>query len=143
MTEVAELERAPVMRPTIVRRVVPGALQTMERLADGERALCVFWSIGHAEEVMLEAGYTADEGWKAINRDHDQLALVFDLLAVSSGPELVFLEPPPGHPDLGGVFEPEVFVGMLKDSLRSWPRHVPDRAGVSFGRPGLLRRSLG
>jgi hypothetical protein len=119
MTEVAELEREPVMRPTIVRRTVPGALETMERLADGERALCVFWSIGHAERGMLEAGYTADEGWKAIERDHEELRLVFDVLAMTSGPKLVCLEPPPGHPDLCGFFEPEDFIGMLKESLRS------------------------
>ena len=57
MTEVAELERGPVMWPTIVRRVVPGALETMERRADGERALCVFWSGEHAYSVT----YTARE----------------------------------------------------------------------------------
>ena len=119
MTEVAELERGPVMWPTIVRRAVPGALETMERLADGERALCVFWSIEDAERSMLEAGYTPDEGWRAITRDHEELSLAMDLLAMTSGLRLIYLEPPPDYPDLGGVFEPEVFIGMLKESPRS------------------------
>ena len=119
MTEVAGLQREPRLWPTIVRRVVPGALQTMERLADGERALCVFWSLEHADRAMLEAGYTPDEGWRAITRDHEELSLVMDLLAQTAGPELIYLEPPPGYPDLGGVFEPDVFIGMLEESLRS------------------------
>jgi hypothetical protein len=120
VTEVAELEREPVMRPTIVRRVVPGALQKMERRVDGERALCVFWSLEHAERAMYEAGYTPDEGWKAIERDHEELALVFSLLAMTSGPKLAFVEPAPNDPDVGGVVvEPEDFIGLLEDSLRS------------------------
>ena len=119
MTEVAELERGPVMWPTIVRQVVPGGLQTMERRADGERALCVFWSREHAERAMLEAGNSPDEGWRAITRDHEELSLVMDLLAMTSGLRLIYLEPPPNYPDLCGVFEPEVFIGKLKDSLKS------------------------
>lgn len=107
------------MYPTIVRRVVPGAIQTMERLAAGERALCVFWDLEHAERAMLEAGYTPNGGWRAVTRDDEELSLVMDLLALSSGPRLIYLEPPPGHPDLWGVFEPEEFIRMLRESLRS------------------------
>jgi hypothetical protein len=54
---VAELQPAPVMRPTIVRRVVPGGVEVLERqMEDAERALCVFWSVEDAERAMLEAG---------------------------------------------------------------------------------------
>ncbi len=117
MTEVRE--RDPVMMPTIVRRAVPGAVEMMERRADDERALCVFWGVEDAEWAMLEAGYTPDEGWKAIERDHEELQLVMDLLAATSGPRLIYLEPPPGGPNLCGVFEPDVFIGMLEDSERA------------------------
>jgi hypothetical protein len=120
MTEnIAELQPTPVMRATIVRRVVPGAVQTMERLTDGERALCVFWSIEDAQRAMLEGGCPAEEGWKAIERVHEELRLVMDLLAMSSGPELIYLEQTPGAPDTSGIFEADVFIGMLEDSERA------------------------
>jgi len=115
--EIAQTEREPVMWPTIVRRVVPGAIQTMERRVDDQRALCVFWSVEHAEQGMREAGYSVEEGWKAIERDHEELARVFDLLAMISGPQLMVLEPSPDDPDLGGVFEPAEFIAMLERSL--------------------------
>jgi hypothetical protein len=107
------------MRPTRVRRVVLGAVQTMERLADGERALCVFWSVEDAQRAMLEGGCPAEEGWKAIERDHEELRFVMDVLAATAGPELIYLEPTPDAPDLSGIFEVDVFIGMLEESERA------------------------
>jgi hypothetical protein len=119
MTEtMTETMQDPVMRPTIVRRVVPGALQTMERRAEGERALCVFWSVEDAQRAMREAGFGPEEGWKAIERDHEQLRLVMDALATTSGPRLIYLEPTPGARDLCGIFEADTFIGMLEESER-------------------------
>jgi hypothetical protein len=120
MTEnIAELQPNPVMRPTIVRRVAQGAIETMERQAEGERALCVFWSIEDAERAMREAEYAPEEGWKAIERDHEQLRLVMDALATTSGPRLIYLESAPDAPDLSGIFEPDAFIGMLEESERA------------------------
>jgi hypothetical protein len=120
MTEnIAELQPNPVMWPTIVRRVVPGAVETMERQAEGERALCVFWSVEDAQRAMLEGGYTPEEGWKAIERDHEELRFVMDVLAATAGPELIYLEPTPDAPDLSGIFEVDVFIGMLEESERA------------------------
>lgn len=115
MTEV--MERDPAMMPTIVRRVVPGSIETMERRVDGERALCVFWSVEHAEQGMREAGYTPEEGWKAIERDHEELARACDLLRMAGGPPLVFLEPGPEDEEMFGVFQPANFIAMLEMSL--------------------------
>jgi hypothetical protein len=44
---------------------------------------------------------------------------VMDLLAMSSGPELIYLEQTPGAPDTSGIFEADVFIGMLEDSERA------------------------
>jgi hypothetical protein len=106
----------PVFYPTIVRRVHQGGLETMSRTFEGQEALCVFWSIEHAERDMDAGGFSPAEGWKAIERDHEELAQVFDLLRKIGRPSLVYLEPAPDAPELYGVFEPETFVGMLEAS---------------------------
>jgi len=110
-----ELRDNPVMYPTIVRRVHEGAIETIERRYEGRPALCVWWSAEHAEEHMRE-NFPAGEGWKAIEQDHEELALVFGLLRDLGTMELVFLEPVPGHPDLGGLFEPDTFIALLNES---------------------------
>lgn len=118
MTEVVELE--PVMRPTIVRRVHRGGLETMNRRVEEQDALCVFWSIEHAERDMEAGGFRPEEGWRAIERDHEELARVFEVLqAMAVGPVLAFLEPCPEDDSLGGVFEPAVLVDILEESLEN------------------------
>ena len=116
---IAELQPAPVMRPTIVRRVVPGGVETLERQMEDERALCVFWSLKDAQRAMLEAGCPPDAGWKAVERDHEQLRLAMDLLAKVSDVSSIYLEAPPNWPDLSGLFEPDAFIAMLEDSERA------------------------
>ncbi len=115
MTEV--MERDPAMMPTIVRRVNEGAIETMNRRVDGQEALCVFWSIEHATRDMEAGGFWPEDGWKAIERDHEELAQAFDLLETMVGPLLAFLEPCPGAEELQGVFEPAELVDMLERSL--------------------------
>jgi len=115
MTEV--MEREPAMMPTIVRRAVPGAIETMNRRVDGQEAVCVFWSIEHAERDMEAGGFRPEDGWKAIERDHEELAQVFDLLQMMVGPLLAVLEPCPEDAELWGIFEPAELVDMLERSL--------------------------
>jgi hypothetical protein len=116
MTEV--LERDPAIMPTIVRRVREGAIETLNRRVDGQEALCVFWSIEHAERDMEAGGFWPEDGWKAIERDHEELAQAFGLLeTINAGPLLAFLEPCPGAEELQGVFEPADLVDMLERHL--------------------------
>ena len=65
---------------------------------------------------MRETGHGPEDGWKAVERDHAQLALAAELLAAEI--RLFHLEAPAGHPDLSGFFEPDVFIGMLEESER-------------------------
>lgn len=119
MTEV--MERDPVMRPTIVRRVGPEALEVMERTVHGpdgqQKALCIFWSVEHARRDMYANGCYPEDGWKAIERDDEELALVFEVLNQfdAEGPHLVFIEPAPGAPELSAVLRPEEFIEMLQE----------------------------
>ncbi len=101
------------MYPTIIRRVTDdGAIETINRKDDdGRSALCIFWSLEHARQAMEECGLSAD--WRAVERDHEQLAMVFELVGV----ELAYLEPHPEDPELGGVFEPDEFIQMLEKSV--------------------------
>jgi len=116
MTEVMELESA--MMPTIVRRVHGDAIETMNRRAGDQELLCVFWSIEHAERDMEAGGFRPEDGWKAIERDDEELARAFDVLQeVVDKPLLAYLEPCPEDESLCGVFEPAVLVDMLKRSL--------------------------
>ncbi len=119
MTEV--MEREPAMMPTIVRRVHEGGLETMSRWTEGpgeQEALCVFWSIEHAERDMEAGGFRPEDGWKAIERDHEELAEAFRLLQmIVVGPLLAYLEPCPEDEDLQGVFGPAELVDMLERSL--------------------------
>jgi len=118
MTEVLELE--PAIRPTIVRRVGEKGLETLNRRVGlaGQEALCVFWSIEHAERDMEAGGFRPEDGWKAIERDHKELALVFSLLeTMVVGPLLAYLEPCPEDEELQGVFESAELVEMLERSL--------------------------
>ncbi len=111
------MEQEPALMPTIVRRVHEGGLETINRRVDGQEAVCVFWSIEHAERDMEAGGFRPEDGWKAIERDHEELAQVFDLLQMMGGPLLAVLEPCLGDEDLGGVFEPAELVDMLERSL--------------------------
>ncbi len=118
----AVMEREPALRPTIVRRVADSGLETMNRTVDGQRALCVFWSIEHAEREMEANGFPATDGWRAIERDHQELAQVFDLLQLIAGPMLAVLEPCPEDEDMGGIFEPAELVDILERSLEAEKR---------------------
>ncbi len=118
MTEV--MEREPAMMPTIVRRVNEGAIETMNRRVEGQETLCVFWGKEHAERDMEAGGFRPEDGWRAIERDHEELARVFEVLqAMAVGPLLAFLEPCPEDESLGGVFEPAVLVDILEESLEN------------------------
>lgn len=118
MTAVAE--RDPAMMPTIVRRVGPEAIEVMERIVDGpdghQRALCVFWSVEHARRDMYANRCYPEDGWRAIERNREELALVFDLLSRFDveGPHLVFIEPATGAPELSAVLDPREFLAMLE-----------------------------
>lgn len=94
MTEV--MERDPLMTPTIVGRFVPGVLEVMERAVDGaggRMALCVFWSVEYARRDMYANGYYPEDSWRAIERDEEELLLVFDLLNELGGgrPRLAYI----------------------------------------------------
>lgn len=122
MTEV--MERGPLMIPTIVRRVGEGGIQVLERLVEGTpdgdgRALCVFWSVEHARRDMYANGCYPEDGRKAIERDHEELVLVFDVLSQfdGGGPRLAYIEPAPGAPELCAVLRPEQLIAMLKESV--------------------------
>lgn len=115
MTEV--MERGPAMTPTIVRRVVPGAIEVMDRkTADGKLALCVFWSVEHARRDMYALGCYPEDGWKAVERNDEQLALLFDLFAMMGERRMVYVEPAPGAPELSALMEPADFIEMLRES---------------------------
>ncbi len=103
------------MCPTIIRRVTDrGAIETINRKDDeGRSALCIFWSLEHARRTMEESGLSVDDYWRAIERDHEQLAMVFELIDV----ELAYLEPHPEDPQLAGVFEPDEFIRLLEESV--------------------------
>jgi hypothetical protein len=60
-----------------------------------------------------------EAGWKAVERDHEQLRLAMDLLAKVSDVSSIYLEAPPNWPDLSGLFEPDAFIAMLEDSQRA------------------------
>ncbi len=108
------MERGEALMPAIVRRVYDGAVQTLERRVDGRRALCVFWSEDHAQSEMEAAGCSAADGWRAVERNHEELGLVFDILPSL---ELVCLEPCPEDERLWGIFEPTEFITFLEASL--------------------------
>ena len=116
MTEV--MERDPVMRPTIVRRVCAGGLEIMDRgvnFPDGrERALCVFWSIEHARREMYAHGCYPEDGWRAIERDDEELEDLFELLPQIGGPTLAYIEPAPGAPELAALLQPKDLLEMLR-----------------------------
>ncbi len=121
------MEREPFMTPTIVRRVGEGGIQVLERLVEGTpdgdvvKALCVFWSVEHARRDMYANGCYPEDGWGAIGRDHEELALVFDVLSRLDGgvERLAFLEPCPGAPELSAVLWPAELIAMLKESEAS------------------------
>lgn len=120
MTAVMEFE--PAMMPTIVRRVGSGGLETLERIIDdgefvGERALCVFWSVEHAERDMYANGRHPEDGWKAIERDHEELAQVFEVLSYfdRGAPRFAYVEPAPGTPELCALLEAADLIEMLRE----------------------------
>ncbi len=116
MTEVMEVD--PPIMPTIVRRVHEGAIETLSRRIEGQEALCVFWSIEHAERDMEAGDFRPEDGWKAIARDHEELARVFEVLQVmAAGPQLAYLEPCPEDESLQALLEPAELVDLLERSL--------------------------
>ncbi|MDP8951050.1 MAG: hypothetical protein M3N18_02235 [Actinomycetota bacterium] len=124
MTAVMERE-PPAMMPTIVRRVGREGIQLLERTIEGTpdgdvKALCVFWSLEHARRDMYANGCYPEDGWKAIERDAEELALVFDVLSQLEGetPVFVYIEPAPGMPDVWALLRPEEFFEMLEECRR-------------------------
>lgn len=118
MTEV--MERDPAMMPTIVRRVSPeGSIETLERVIDlphgQEKALCVFWSIEHARRDMYAKGCHPEDGWRPIERDDQELELVFEMLAEFGGATLAYVEPAPGAPELCALLRPEELIALLRE----------------------------
>ncbi|MDP8899627.1 MAG: hypothetical protein M3N33_00445 [Actinomycetota bacterium] len=123
MTEVTERE-PPAMMPTIVRRVHPNGVQLLERAVEGNpdgpaKALCVFWSLEHARREMYANGCYPEDGWKAIERDAEELVLVFDVLERLEGetPRFVYVEPAPGAPECSLLMRPEAFIEALREGV--------------------------
>ncbi len=121
MTAVMERE-PPAMMPTIVRRVGRQGIQLLERTIEGTpdgdvKALCVFWSLEHARRDMYANGCYPEDGWRAIERDHQELALVFELLNQLEGepPRFAYVEPAPGAPDVWALLRPEELIAMLEE----------------------------
>ncbi len=118
MTEV--MEREPLMMPTVVRRVHEGGLQVLQRTVestpegDVQQALCVYWSVEHARREMYAKGCHPEDGWKAIERDDEELELMFEVLAEIGGPTLAYIEPAPGAPELSAVVDPAEFIDALR-----------------------------
>ena len=116
MTEV--MERDPVMRPTIVRRIHEGGIEIMERTVDfpdgQERAVCVFWSIEHARRDMYANACYAEDGWVAIERDDEELESPFEALVEMRGAALAYVEPAPGAPELAALLRPANLIAMLR-----------------------------
>ena len=104
--------------PTIVRRVGVQGIEIMERavdLPDGRAmAVCVFWSIEHARRDMYANGCYPEDGWKAIERDEEELEGLFDVLAELRGATLAYIEPAPGSPELSAVLRPADLIEMLR-----------------------------
>ncbi len=123
MTAVMERE-PPAMMPTIVRRVGRQGIQLLERTIEGTpdgdvKALCVFWSLEHARRDMYANGCYPEDGWRAIERDHQELALVFELLKELEGRErLAYVEPAPGAPEVSALLRPEELIAMLEECRR-------------------------
>ena len=120
------MERGPSrpFAPTVIRRVVPGALQVMERPVDvpgsGRRmAVCIFWSRERAERVMYGQRCYPEDGWRAVELSQEQLGRAFSALAELAGgePRLAHIEAAPGAPEVRGVVEPADLVELLRGRL--------------------------
>lgn len=119
MTE-ALVEHEPVIRPAVVRRALPGALEVMERTTDdGRSAVCVFWGAEHGRRDMYAAGLLPEDGWQAaeVNVRSFEEALV-GMCELRGEELLVYVEPAPGQPYLKGLFEIPAFMEFLEYAMR-------------------------
>jgi len=107
-------EEEVIIRPTILYRARPGAMEAVTVNRGDGHTMIVFRSEEEAEKFRGATGlYSEAEGFRALQVDHEQLA------AFLEAHECTHVALPEAWTNEGGVdrFEADTFIGMLEESV--------------------------